>query len=181
MLWMRPIVEWNVLRRELGIQKLALGVRASCSVMRWHTVGSKHGSCDMCAVVEKNGSRTCLLFCVILCLCDLSFRCSSQTADSSQVQNHEERVSKHLTVHYHLWLHQSLHQKVVLDKTGKIPHAAVMQSHKSEMFFCTLSWLRLWTVVSFHTGSWTTSEPGSLQSVFGACDQEQRIFSCTSS
>lgn len=66
--------------------------------------------------------------CVIPCLCDLSFRRSSQTANSSQVQNHEERVSKYLTVHYNLRLHQSMHQKVVLDETGKIPHAAVMQS-----------------------------------------------------
>lgn len=51
--WMGPMIEQNVLSGGLGIQKLALRVRASCSVMRQHTTGSKPGSCDMCAVVGR--------------------------------------------------------------------------------------------------------------------------------
>lgn len=84
---------------------------------------------DLVMFVLWWGRNGCGL-CVTLSVWPL-FRCSSQTADSSQVQIHEERVSEYLTVHYHLWLHQSLHQKMVLDETGKIPHAALMQSPES--------------------------------------------------
>lgn len=126
--------------------------------------------------VWENGQRICGCLCVTLCLCDVSSRCSFQTADSCQIQKHEERVSKYLTVHYNLWLHQSLHQKMVLDETGKIPHAAVMRSHESSTPFSSPVLAVLSDRGVNHTGSSTTSEPGSSHLVFGDCDQEQRIF-----
>lgn len=112
------ILEWHVLGRVLVVEKLALR--------------GENLHLGVCVLLRgDNISRTWVWLCVILCLCDLPFRCSSQAADSSQVQDHEERVSKHLEVHYNLWLHQPLHQKMVLDKTGKISLAAMMQSFES--------------------------------------------------
>lgn len=163
----------------LGFRNLLSRVRASCIIMRWHKIGSRPGSCDESAAVGRKWIQDLT---VALCNPLPVWPVFQVLVSNGWFQSSAKPWRTSFQASYGSL--QFVITPILAPKNGSgwdWQNPSCCRDAKSwelgALLYSVLAVPSDRGVV--HAGSFTTSEPGSSQSVFGACDREQRIFSST--
>lgn len=168
-----------LLAEGLGFRNLLSRVRASCIIMRWHKIRSKPASCDVCAAVGRKWIQDLT---VALCNPLPVWFVFQVPVSKGWFQSSAKPWRTSFQVSYGSL--QFVITPILAPKNGSgrdWQNPSCCHDAKSWELGALLSSVLAVPSdhVAVHAGPFTTSEPGSLQSVFGACDWEQRIFSST--